>query len=68
MIFDYIEIKTIGDLKEFIKDLPEEEEVFLFNGGTAYPANLFHGEMKSCEHNTRHYMAKGLIIGSESEF
>jgi hypothetical protein len=64
---DMLEIKTIGDLKKYIADLPEDDRVYLFNvgiGTCVYDAYISYGSQINNEHNGKTWVSKGLYMDS----
>ena len=65
---EMIRVNNVLELKNYIKDLPDNYPVYLFNvgiGTCCYDAYISNGKQQSVEHSGKKWVAEGLFIGHE---
>lgn len=55
-------IKTVADLKQLIKDIPDDTKVYLYQYDTVYDVEILHRTQECREQNGKKWIAEGLII------
>lgn len=57
---DWISLATIGDLKKYIKDLPDDLPIYQYQNDTAYDLEVYKGDIECIEHSGRIHTQTGL--------
>lgn len=57
-----MEIKTVGDIKKLIKDMPDDTKAYIFQFDTVYDVDMEYRKQVCHEHNGKKWEAEGLMI------